>query len=241
MIGRVIESNVSIGTENGHSRFFKVALRNSLPLCWVTDFSERFPRVTKRLSFEPFRLLRLIEFVESFDNSKAGLMLLIHRPEDFRDAALLVERREVELELRDVWEVNIGIRRAFRLLNGMFRETLGEHQPRQQFLQHLPFDCFDHEGGVRRHAIPLRHGHLLQVCPSRTIEHLPLAEAANERRAKVAITHRAPFPNMDVLRLHVFAGHIALNTIHLRVHLLLQLLHHIAEAHALPLRAVKQR
>ena len=49
------------------------------------------------------------------------------RLEDFRDAVLLVERREVELELRDVRKVDVGVRRAFRLLHGMFRETLGEH------------------------------------------------------------------------------------------------------------------
>ena len=121
----------------------------------------------------------------------------------------------------------------------MFRETLGEHQPRQQFLQELPLHRFDHKRGVRRHAIPIRDCHLFQVGPPRTVEHLPLAEAANERWSQVTIPDHAPFPNVDVLRLHVFAGHIALNTVRLRVHLLLQLLHHIAKAHALPLRAVE--
>ena len=68
---------------------------------------------------------------------------------------------------------------------------------------------------------------------------LPLAEAANKRRSKITITHSAPFPNVDVLRLHVFAGYIALDAIRLRINLLLHLLNHIPEAHALPLRAVE--
>ena len=56
---------------------------------------------------------------------------LVRRPEDFRDAALLVERREGKLKLRDVGEVDVRVCRAFGFPNRVLGEPLRQHEPRQ--------------------------------------------------------------------------------------------------------------
>ena len=124
---------------------------------------------------------------------------LIHRPKDFGDAALLVERREVELSsLRDC-PVDGRRERADRNLHRAVHELVAHHQERQKFRQHhrrfgrriIPcaeknpscrahgHTCADTRCACAKRMSPLR---IFSFCPFKSAS---LAPAADMQRARI--------------------------------------------------------
>ncbi len=101
----------------------------------------------------------------------------------------------------------------------MAREFFREHQPWQQALEQFCFVGFQYISGVGRDAVPLRHRHLFQICPARSIENLPRPKSPNERRPKIAVADIAPPANVNIIRLHVPALDISLDAIGHRINL----------------------
>ncbi len=163
----------------------------------------------------------------------------IHLPEDFRDAALLVERREVELEAGEAAPVGARRERTGTCPGRVLKEPLRQAEERQQFRQQaLGVLRREHIDVARHHRLELRHRHLPLIGPPFPEQHLPRPAPPRERRS---IRHISPAPHMQRPRLQMLHRHKPLQPRLPRIAGLSAVLHHIPKANALPARAVEER
>jgi hypothetical protein len=162
----------------------------------------------------------------------------IHRPEDFGDAALLVDRREVELKAGETAPVGARRERTGGCSDRVLKEPLREAEKRQEFGQQPVALGRKHINVARHHRVELRHRHLTLIRPAFAEQHLPRSAASRESRA---VRHIAPRPNVQRPRLKMFQPDEPLQPGFNRITRLIEILHHIPKPHPLPALALKQR
>src|SRR5262245_35271841 len=102
---------------------------------------------------------------------------LIHRPENFCDAALLFERRELELLKLERPPVYGGRERADGNLHSAFHEPITYHYKRKKLRQNFSRFC-PHDHRVRRtNAVKLRYCKLALIRTAAAKNDVALTEA----------------------------------------------------------------
>src|SRR2546425_9937371 len=157
--------------------------------------------------------------------------ILIHCPEDFRDAALLVERREGELLQLEGGPVYGWRERADGNLDRPVHEEVAYHQEGQKLRQHHVW-LGPHDHRMRRaDAVELRHGQLALVGAAAAKKEITLAKA---QFGADDIATLAPAADLQVLRVKMLQPHIDFIARLARLDALVDVLGELAKRQPLP-------
>lgn len=156
---------------------------------------------------------------------------VIHRPENFGDVALLLERREDEWLELERFPVDGGRKRADGNLDRSLHELIAHHQERQKLRQHQRrLRASDHR--VRRaDAVHFRHRQLALIGAAAAENNIALPKP---QLGADDIAALAPMPDVQAAGIEIIQPHVDFIRCVRRLHALVDALRKLAKRHRPP-------